>query len=259
MGLYGNIMTAPDGSIFTFDKVYASYPSTGMTEVQKRVWLNQQANIDGVFVGRFIFIQETCEVYMKTVKRLAANQPWEYEYVLIASLLAIKQLSDAQLDEWISITTDDKGAISIQHLGPTLLEVNYEKITLTQSTYKPNTYYYFDNNNYILDSSENFSEERIYYKKVYTKEDLPNIYIPYAPKQGEKVGDNIFVFVDNSYVPAEKGQDFNSEIQYYSINQHTYIPKITYDQKGHIMKEITPVTEQDDYTLVLDGGAFLNN
>ena len=258
MGLYGNIMTAPDGSIFTFDKVYASYPSTEMTEEEKKDWLNQQANADGVFVGRFIFIQETCEVYMKTVKRLT-GKPWEYEYVLIASLLAIKQLSDAQLDEWISITTDDKGAISIQHLGPIISEVSYKGITLTQSTYKSNTYYYFDNDNYILDSNEDWDSGRIYYKKVYTKEDLPNIYIPYAPKEGEKVGDNIFVFVDNSYIPAEVGQDFDSKIQYYSINQHIYIPKITYDQKGHIMKEITPVTEQDDYTIVLNGGAFLNN
>ena len=262
MGLYGNIMTAPDGSIFTFDKIYYSYPSTAEDQASRDEWLINMANSDEVFVGRFIYIQETCEIFMKTLRDYIdkdTNKTWTYEYVKIASLMLIKQLSEADKDDWVAITQED-GVLNIIHRGP-VPKIGYKEIGLTEVNYEPNKYYYKYGSDYILDVSNSITLDRQYYKKIDIREDLFE-YQEIQLNQDTYLTDKFYI--QNAYQEYEidHSDTWDSNKKYYEkINtfEKIFIPKIAYDQKGHIMREITPISEQDDYTLVLNGGAFLNN
>lgn len=182
MGLYGNILTAVDGSIFTFDKIYYDTFSGTKEEIEnsKAQSLVEKASNDKVFVGRFMFWQPYGEVYMKTV--VEKNGQYIYNYVLIASLQLVKDLANAAVDDWINIIiNNESGALEIEHRGPVIVDTNNGQI----------------------------------------REDIS--------------------FANEALTEAITG-----------------ISKITYDKKGHTVN-IVNVDVDSDYTLILDGGAFLNN
>ena len=262
MGLYGNIMTAPDGSIFTFDKIYYGYPSSAEDQEARKDWLLEMANRDEVFVGRFIYIQETCEIFMKTLKNYLdeeTGKTWTYDYVKIASLMLIKQFAEANKDDWIAITQED-GVLNIIHRGP-VPGIGYKEIELQEINYEANKYYYKYGTEYLLDSLTNITPNRQYYQKINIRKDLVE-YQEIQLDSDSYLSNKFYILNDQQEYEIDKSETWDeNKIYFEEINpiQKIFIPKIKYDKKGHIMREITPISEQDDYTLVLNGGAFLNN
>lgn len=119
MGLYGNILTAPDGSIFTFDALY-TFGNNKSDELEKQMQLSSLAESDNIFPGRFVYFTDTHEIYMKSViTEERDNEIISTKiYVLIADLTFIEQIATATTDDWIEIIVDDNGNLSIKHRGP---------------------------------------------------------------------------------------------------------------------------------------------
>ncbi len=137
MGLYGDILRATDGSIFTFDKIYTittdffeawantfkemsaedqNYINDAQTTITN-AWGTQEianysrllsqkqlmsivkglANGDDVFVGRYILIEGVNQVFTKVYRNKS------YEYVKVADLNTLDLLNEANTDEWLNI------------------------------------------------------------------------------------------------------------------------------------------------------------
>lgn len=256
MGLYGNILTAADGSIFTFDKIYDNTSGD-----DKNVFLTRMASSDKVFVGRFIFLEPYGEVYMKTV--VEEEDQYVYKYVLIASLQLVKDLAKATKDDWIGITQEN-GVLNIIHRGPKINNWEYKKIDIDESQYEKNKFYIKnESGEYGLCDDDNFSDQQNYYILTQIREDIPII------GYYEKIEINDSNYEPNKYYYQNSEGDYilstsayESDKIYYNFiedfNQTIYLPKINYDRKGHI-ENVQPIAESDDFTLILNGGAFLNN
>lgn len=128
MGLYGDILRAADGSIFTFDKIIefkdlgfqkeeteAGGENTTLAEEEideetktdeKKATpteeeidnaVSSQAITDGIFLGRFVLLTEKLWVYVKT------HDGDKYTYTKIAKLHSLNSLNEENTDEWIEI------------------------------------------------------------------------------------------------------------------------------------------------------------
>lgn len=155
MGLYGDILRAADGSIFTFDKIIefkdlgfqkeeteAGGENTTLAEEEideetktdeKKATpteeeidnaVSSQAAIDNIFLGRFVLLTEKLWVYVKT------HDGDKYTYTKIAKLHSLNSLNEENTDEWIEIE-DLKTDPCLYHAdaGPEIIITEDEKQT----------------------------------------------------------------------------------------------------------------------------------
>lgn len=155
MGLYGDILRAADGSIFTFDKIIefkdlgfqkeeteAGGENTTLAEEEideetktdeKKATpteeeidnaVSSQAITDGIFLGRFVLLTEKLWVYVKT------HDGDKYTYTKIAKLHSLNSLNEENTDEWIEIE-DLKTDPYLYHAdaGPEIIITEDEKQT----------------------------------------------------------------------------------------------------------------------------------
>lgn len=143
MGLYGDILRAADGSIFTFDKIIefkdlgfqkeetkvdGKKASPTEEEIDSRV--SSQAAIDNIFLGRFVLLTEKLWVYVKT------HDGDKYTYTKIAKLHSLNSLNEENTDEWIEIE-DLKTDPYLYHAdaGPEIMISENDKITNEDKRY----------------------------------------------------------------------------------------------------------------------------
>lgn len=100
----------------------------------------------------------------------------------------------------------------------------YEKVKVTQQSYQPNKYYYFDNRGetptltYILDQREEFDEEEVYYALVEARYINAHVeYSNYKPRQ-------YYLLNDNNEFVLDVGP-FNKDAEYYALMDQ---PKILF-------------------------------
>ena len=112
MGLYGDILRAADGSIFTFDRII-SFDSNWITFTEEQIdaEISNQAAIDDIFLGRFVFLEEKLWVYVKTYD----NKNNKYSYTKVAKLHSLNELKEDNTDEWINITDINENEPYIYH------------------------------------------------------------------------------------------------------------------------------------------------
>lgn len=161
MGLYGDILRAADGSIFTFDKII-EFKDLGFqkeeteaggekatsteeeideetktdekkatpTEEEIDNAVSSQAAIDNIFLGRFVLLTEKLWVYVKT------HDGSKYTYTKIAKLHSLNSLNEENTDEWIEIE-DSKAGPYLYHAeaGPEIIISENDKITNEDKRY----------------------------------------------------------------------------------------------------------------------------
>ena len=176
MGLYGDILRAADGSIFTFDKII-EFKDLGFQKEETEVdgekatsteeeideetktdekkatpteeeidnAVSSQAAIDNIFLGRFVLLTEKLWVYVKT------HDGDKYTYTKIAKLHSLNSLDEENTDEWIEIE-DLKTDPYLYHAdaGPEIMITEGEK--QFKITNGDKRYY---NNGTTLESTEN--------------------------------------------------------------------------------------------------------
>lgn len=161
MGLYGDILRAADGSIFTFDKII-EFKDLGLQKEETEVngekaasteeeideetktdekkatpteeeidnAVSSQAAIDNIFLGRFVLLTEKLWVYVKT------HDGSKYTYTKIAKLHSLNSLNEENTDEWIEIE-DSKAGPYLYHAeaGPEIIISENDKITNEDKRY----------------------------------------------------------------------------------------------------------------------------
>ncbi len=135
MGLYGDILRAADGSIFTFDKII-EFKDLGFQKEETKVdgekatpteeeidnAVSSQAAIDNIFLGRFVLLTEKLWVYVKT------HDGDKYTYTKIAKLHSLNSLNEENTDEWIEIEESEAGPYLYHaEAGPEIIISENEK------------------------------------------------------------------------------------------------------------------------------------
>ena len=161
MGLYGDILRAADGSIFTFDKII-EFKDLGLQKEETEVdgekatfaeeeideetkvdgkkaspteeeidnAVSSQAITDGIFLGRFVLLTEKLWVYVKT------HDGTKYTYTKIAKLHSLNSLDEENTDEWIEIEDLEIGPYLYHaEAGPEIIISENDKITNEDKRY----------------------------------------------------------------------------------------------------------------------------
>lgn len=228
MGLYGNILTAPDGSIFTFDALY-TFGNNKSDELKKQMQLSSLAESDNIFPGRFVYFTDTHEIYMKSViTEERDNEIISTKiYVLIADLTFIEQIATATTDDWIEIIVDDNGNLSIKHRGPI--------IDLTTASDKKMSYQEVNLISYIEQLIEKNDVKDIYVLTGLDSYTLASEENKTLLEEGKGFKFNRQIYYtqeDGAYYRVGPEDEYNGDIKYYlrnySFNFNITTPKELY-------------------------------
>ena len=318
MGLYGNVLKAVDGSLFTFDKVYKINSKLLETlnfssdeekqnlisllekydeDVRKLTMANIQTVVDAlaqnddVFVGRYIFIEGICQVYVKVYRDK------QYSYVLVADCSSSNFFAEAMTDDWLEIELGGTDITDIRLIHedagpPKKVESNiydftdpeyYNPAEGGEGQILPGGIYQiaYDAKGHAMvkggqtDYSIVYDDISEFVKAKPEVFSIDILYIAIFETKHSQVDDPVYSIAckgqDSDYLPYSTYmtiEEFNTNKQYHSEN---FKPFYSYDDKYfYFLKRITPnnstsvnpytrlMDQSSDYTLVLNGGGFLN-